>query len=161
MWDSRVSEIECALNNTPHGATGFSPYRVLFGHEIVAKGDEHRMDKDEEEISDEERIGRKLEIDRLIHNTVYKNLRKNYEKNAKIYNLRRKTACPVYTVGQKVLKRNFKLSSASEAYNAKFGPMYLPCTVIARVGTSSYELADSQGKSLGIFSAADLKPDAT
>lgn len=161
MWDTRVSEIEYALNNSPHGATGFSPYRILFGHEIVGKGDEHRMDKDEEEVSEEERVGRKLEIDRLIHNTVYKNLRKNYEKNAKIYNLRYKSSSPSYVIGQKVFKRNFKQSSAIDAYNAKFGPMYLPCTVIARVGTSSYEVADDQGKSLGIFSAADLKPDET
>lgn len=159
MWDSRVSEIEFALNSTPHGSTGFSPYRILFGHEIIGKGDEHRMDRDVDEVSDEERVGRKLEIDRLIHNIVYKNLRKNYEKNANIYNLRNKASTQSYAVGQKVLKRNFQQSSAIDSYNAKLGPMYLPCTVMARIGTSSYELANEQGKSLGIFSAADIKPD--
>lgn len=159
MWDSRVSEIEYALNNSPHGTTGFTPYRILFGHEIVGKGDEHRMDRDEEEISDEERVERKLEIDRLIHNIVYKNLRKSYEKNATVYNLRHGNKAPTYTIGQKVVKRNFKQSSAIDSYNAKLGPVYIPCTVIARVGTSSYELADENGTSLGIFSAADIKPD--
>lgn len=117
------------------------------------------MDRDVDEVSDEERVGRKLEIDRLIHNIVYKNLRKNYEKNANIYNLRNKASTQSYAVGQKVLKRNFQQSSAIDSYNAKLGPMYLPCTVMARIGTSSYELANEQGKSLGIFSAADIKPD--
>lgn len=161
LWDTRVSEIEYALNNTPHSATGFSPYRILFGHEIVSKGDQHRMDKDEEDLSDEERMQKKTQIDNFIYDLVYKNLRKHYEKNAKHYNLRFKAAAPTYTVGQRVLKRNFRQSSAPDNFNAKLAPCYIPCTILARIGTSSYEVADEAGKSLGIFSAADLKPDGT
>lgn len=161
LWDTRVSEIEYALNNSPHGATGFSPYKILFGHEIVGLGDEHRMDRDKEEVSEEERQHRKLEIDTFIHNLVYKNLRKQYDKNCKLYNTRTKTHAPSYSVGQPVLRRNFRLSSAAENFNAKFAPCFLPCTILSRVGTTSYELADESGKSLGVFSAADIKPHDT
>lgn len=161
LWDTRVPEIEYALNNTPHGATGFTPYRVLFGHEIVSRGDEHRVDRDTETLSDGERIEKKLQIDQFIHELVHKNLKKQFDKNSQNYNLRHKTFSPVYTVGQKVYKRNFRQSSAVHKYNAKLGPCYLPCTVIARVGTSAYELADEKGNSIGVFSAADLKPVET
>lgn len=158
LWDSRISEIEYVLNTTPHTATGFSPYRILFGHEIVGRGDEHRMDRDEDKVSDEERIGKKIEIDRFIFDLVYKQLKKQYEKNKKFYDLRYQHKAPSYEVGQRVLKRNFRLSSASQSYNSKLGPCYVPCVIIARIGTSSYELADDTGKNIGIFSAADLKP---
>lgn len=89
---------------------------------------------------------------------VVKNLQKQYSKNSQYYNLRRKNVAPVYSVGQKVYKRNFKQSSAIDKFNAKLAPSYIPCTVVARVGTSSYELSDETGKPLGIFSSADLKP---
>lgn len=158
LWDTRVSEIEYVLNNTPHTATGFTPYKVLFGHEIVGAGDEHRGERESENISDEERMERKQEIDNFIQNVVYKQLRKQYNKNKHTYNLRAKMFAPTYTVGQRVLKRNFRQSTAVDKYNAKLGPMYVPCTVHARVGTSSYELLDDSGKPIGIFSAADLKP---
>lgn len=158
IWDSRVSEIECILNNTPHGATGFSPYRIIYGHEIVSRGDEHRLDRDVEELSDEERIRKKLQIDQSIHALVHKNLRKQFDKNSQYYNLRHQSFAPVYNVGQKVFKRNFRQSSAPNRYNAKLGPCYLPCTILARVGSNSYELADEDGKTIGVFSAADLKP---
>uniref|UniRef100_A0A8D8MQH4 (northern house mosquito) hypothetical protein n=2 Tax=Culex pipiens TaxID=7175 RepID=A0A8D8MQH4_CULPI len=64
-------------------------------------------------------------------------------------------------VGQQVFKRNFQLSSAADRYNAKYGPVYVPCVVVARRGTSSYELADENGRNLGVFSAADLRPDGS
>lgn len=158
LWDTKVPDIECALNTSPHGATGYSPYRILFGHEIVGLGDEHRIDRDTEDLSDGERVERKLQIDRSVYELVHKNLQKQFNKNSQSYNLRHKTFAPTYSAGQKVYKRNFRQSSAPNSYNAKLGPCYLPCTVVARIGTSSYELADESGKCIGVFSAADLKP---
>lgn len=158
LWDSRISEVEHVLNTTPHSSTGFSPYKILFGHEVTGRGDEHRVDRDKVDVSDAERLENKLKIDQSIRDMVVKNLHKQYTKNSQYYNLRRKHVAPVYSVGQKVYKRNFKQSSAIDKFNAKLAPSYIPCMVKARVGTSSYELTDDAGKSLGIFSAADLKP---
>lgn len=158
LWDSRISEVEHVLNNTPHSSTGFSPYKILFGHEVIGRGDEHRVDREKEDVSDAERLENKLKIDQSIRDMVVKNLQKQYSKNSQYYNLRRKNVAPVYSVGQKVYKRNFKQSSAIDKFNAKLAPSYIPCTVVARVGTSSYELSDETGKPLGIFSSADLKP---
>lgn len=154
LWDTRVSEIEYVLNNTPHTATGFTPYKVLFGHEIISTGEEHL--EEQEDISDGERVMKKQEIDTFIRELVYKNLKKQCEKITHTYNLRFKNPAPTYVVGQKVLKRNFRQSSAIDKYNAKLGPTYIPCIIQSRVGTSSYELVDEFGKSLGVFFAADL-----
>lgn len=131
---------------------------TIYGHEIVETGNQHRIDRDNEDISEENRLKKKTVIDNFIQDLVCKNLRKQNEKNVKIYNLRHPKKAPVYSVGQKVLKRNFRQSSAIDKYNAKLGPCYVPCTVLARIGTSSYELADESGKPIGVFSAADLKP---
>lgn len=158
LWDTRIPEVEQVLNTTPHSLTGFSPYKIVFGHEVVGRRDEHRMDRDEAEISEEKRLEQKSKVDQCIRDLVMKNLQKQYMKNSRIYNLRRKKPAPIYQSGQKVLKRSFKQSCASNKFNAKLAPCYTSCAVKARVGTSSYELVDDTGKSLGKFSSADMKP---
>uniref|UniRef100_A0A8D8DGZ8 (northern house mosquito) hypothetical protein n=1 Tax=Culex pipiens TaxID=7175 RepID=A0A8D8DGZ8_CULPI len=62
-----------------------------------------------------------------------------------------------FDVGQRVYKKSFRQSSAGDQYNAKLGPQYTPCIIVRKKGTSSYEVSDLNGKSLGVFSAADLK----
>lgn len=157
-WDTKISEVEHTLNNTLHTSTGFSPYRILFGHEIVSRGDQHRVDVVTRELSDNERHGQKLNIDKTVHDLVIKNLKKAHDRSTKSYNLRFQKPAPTYKVGQKVYRRSFALSSAVDNFNSKLGPAYIPCKIISKRGTSSYELEDETGKNLGIFSAADLKP---
>lgn len=158
-WDSNIFEVEEMLNTTVHSSTGYSPYRMLYGHEKVTKGEQHSLERDEKEISIEERDEFRKQMNGKLYNIVKENLLKSYNKNRKNYNLRHKKFAPTYQVGQRVFKRNFRLSSAADKYNAKYGPVYVPCVIVARRGTSSYELADEDGRHLGVFSAADLRPD--
>lgn len=158
LWDSKISEVEEMVNTTIHSSTGLTPYRILYGHEKIIRGDEHRLEREDKEISTEARDDLRRQLNGIIFKIVTDNLRKSHEKSRKAYNLRHRKFCPTYRVGQKVYKRNFKHSSAAERYNAKYGPVYLPCVIVAKRGTSSYEVADSSGKVLGIFSAADLRP---
>lgn len=157
-WDTKISEVEHTLNNTIHASTGFSPYRLLFGHEIISTGDEHRVDVVKRDLTTSEREEQRLLVDKVVHDAVLKNLKKAYDKSTHNYNLRFRKTAPVYTVGQKVYRKSFAQSSASDNFNAKLGPAYIPCIIVSRRGTSSYELQDESGKDLGIFSAADLKP---
>lgn len=48
-------------------------------------------------------------------------------------------------------------SSALDHYNAKYGPQYLPARVKSKKGSSSYELEDLDGKSLGVWPGIHLK----
>lgn len=84
---------------------------------------------------------------------------KQYEKYKKSYDAKHKTHPPTFEVGQNVYKKNFKLSNAAENYAAKLGPVYVPCKILSRRGATSYELADEEGRNLGIFAAQDLIPE--
>lgn len=157
-WDTRISEVEHTLNNTIHSSTGFSPYRILFGHEIIATGDEHRLDAVTRDLTESERQEQRLNVDKHVFDTVIQNLKKAHDKSTHNYNLRFHRPAPVYAVGQKVYRKSFTQSSAGDNFNAKLGPAYVPCRIVSRRGTNTYELEDESGKNLGIFSAADLKP---
>lgn len=158
VWDTRIAEVEEMVNTTVHSSTGYTPYRILYGHEKVVKGQEHRLEREKGELSMEERDQHRKDVGGNIFDVVKKNLQKSDEKCRKVYNLRHKKFAPTYQVGDKVFKRNFRQSSAAEHYNAKYGPVYTPCVIVAKRGSSSYELMDEQGKNLGVFSASDLRP---
>lgn len=158
LWDTRIAEVEELLNTTIHSSTGLSPYRIIYGHEKITMGNEHRLERDTKDISLAKRDEIRQKLNENIFKIVADNLKKSHEKVRKTYNLRHRKFCPTYHVGQKVYKRNFRQSSAAERYNAKYGPLYMPCVIVARRGSSSYEVADSSGKILGVFSAADLRP---
>lgn len=108
-------------------------------------------------MSDEQRVERLRGVHQKIGELVREHLQKAHEDTKKRYDLRHKRYSPTFDVGQRVYKRSFRQSSAGDQFNAKLGPQYTPCTIVRKVGTSSYEVSDQQGKSLGIFSAADLK----
>lgn len=156
LWDSKISEIEFILNNTIHSCTKFSPHCVLYGHEIITKGSQHKLETNKE-LDDVERMDRLRGVSRKMYDLVTAQLLKTHDDTKKRYDLRHKRYSPMFDIGQRIYKRSFRLSSAGNRFNAKLGPQYTPCVVIAKKGTSSYEVADLMGKSLGIFSAADLK----
>lgn len=158
VWDSKIAEVEEMINTTVHSATGLTPYKILYGHEKVLKGEEHRLERDEKEITAEERDGMRKMLSEKIFHIVEENLGKSHEKVKKAYNLRHKNFSPTYQIGQQVYKRTYNQSSAADRFNAKYGPLYVPCRIVAKRGTSSYELVDESGKDLGIYSAADLRP---
>lgn len=93
-----------------------------------------------------------------INKLVKKNLEKAHREGQKRYDLRHRTYAKTLEVGQLVYRRNMKQSSAIEKYNAKYGPQYLPAKIVRKIGSASYELEDLEGKSLGVWPAAHLKP---
>lgn len=157
-WDSKIADIEHVFNNTVHSSTGLTPFFVTRKHEIARRGEDHLRMRRKEEYSPDDQRDNQRQICGEIYELVQKNLKKAYATGAQRYNLRKRVRPEEFKVGQQVYRRNFKQSNAGEYYNAKLAPMYLPCKVIAKHGSSSYELEDLEGKNLGTWPAEHIKP---
>lgn len=158
LWDTRTAEIEMLLNTSVHASTGFTPYFITHGHELSETGTDHKLSRHEESLTPEKQQERRKQMFSQMYDLVSKNLEKAHEMSRRHYNLRHHKFSKSFVVGQLVFRRNMKLSNASEKYNAKYGPQFLPCRVKQKLGMSSYELEDLSGKSLGIWPPIHLKP---
>lgn len=157
-WDTRLSEIETILNTSKHSSTALTPFFIVHGHEAFLRGTDHKWFGSENEPSSEEQEENRENLFTRIYDLVKTNLQKAHESGEARYNLRHRKYSKAFQVGQLVYYRNMKQSNAAEAYCAKYGPLYLPAKVKACVGSSSYEIEDLDGKNLGLWSAAHLKP---
>lgn len=145
-WDRQIAKIACALNTSLHSSTSTSPYYANFGCHMVVSGNSTRGQNPQ--TRDQEHF-------RAIRETVLKSLEKAHLANKKRYDLRSR---PIeYSVGETVWKKTFPLSDASRGFMAKLAPKYVECEISKKLGSSSYELKDTSGKILGIFSAKDIK----
>lgn len=158
LWDEKLSEIETVLNTSMHSATALTPFFTTHGYELMSKGSDHRLGETEDSLSPDARSDRQRELYGRIRDLVFENLAKAHQECQKRYDLRHRKFSKGFEVGQLVFRRNMKLSSAIDHYNAKYGPQFLPARVLGKKGTSSYELEDLDGKPLGVWPAAHLKP---
>lgn len=158
LWDSRTAEIEMLLNTSVHSSTGFTPYFITHGHELSETGSDHKLARHDENLTAEQSNERRKQMFTRIYELVTKNLEKAHQASRNHYNLRHRQFAKSFVDGQLVYRKNMKLSNAAEKYNAKYGPQFLPCRVMKKIGSSSYELEDLTGKRLGIWPAVHLKP---
>ncbi|KXJ62403.1 hypothetical protein RP20_CCG011842 [Aedes albopictus] len=158
-WDTRLPEVEVVINSTIHSSTGYSPFKVAKGEEVVLNGADHKRYENEDESTVEARLARIREENPKLFAQVRKNLMKAHVQSTNTYNLRTRKPAKPFEVGQTVYKKNLKLSNAQEFYSAKLGSQFIPCTVLARHGSSSYELQDSDGRNIGIWPANLLKAE--
>jgi hypothetical protein len=76
------------------------------------------------------------------------------------YNLRSSKVVPDFRQNEVVMwRKNFRQSDAAANYAASLGPKYVRCRVKAKIGSTTYELEDLSGKSIGKYHVQDLKPD--
>lgn len=158
VWDTRVPETQFVLNNTVHSGTGCTPYFILYGHEINLSGEDFRKEPQGAEESLRKYIDRTKHMKEKTFEYVSKNLKKAYLKAEHNYNLRIRKPPAGFDIGQSIYRKNFRVSNAGERYNAKYGPLFVPCKVVGKRGNSSYELQDSNGKNIGWWPACHLKP---
>lgn len=149
-WDVHLPQIECALNAAPHTSTSLSPHFVLYGEEMVLSGNTHRQKLDSEPTAN------KHDLFSRIRKRVREKLDEAYARRKTRYDLRTREIC--YQPGQKIYRRNFRLSKAGKFYMAKLAPKYIPAIVVEAAGTNCYRLADENGKELpGTYHTLDLR----
>jgi len=133
----------------------------MFGEQLKFHGSLRDVEVEDgviPEIASRDGLSARYEERRKAFQDVQDRLRKAYERNVKIYNLRKRAV--VLEPGSKVYRRNFKLSSAPEFYSAKLGLAWLgPYIVESRSGSSGYMLRDENDRVDGPWSLKDIKLD--
>lgn len=151
-WDVHLQSIACALRNVIHDATKFSPFYMVFGSHMITHGSDYQLlhllqDDSQVMISKADRLN-------IAQEFVLKNLKDAYDKNCKTYNLRSKNRS--FDIGQEVLVRNFVNSDAGKRFVAKFAQKFIKAKIVKAVGNVSFEVADKNGKSMGIYHIKDI-----
>ncbi|KAM8707501.1 hypothetical protein ACLKA7_005045 [Drosophila subpalustris] len=118
-WDLYLPEIEVALRNSVHTATGVTPFFALFGQHLMLNGAQYALGRKLKSLCEHEfaSLGR-ADRQSLIQEKIQKQLHAAYERSSLRYNERARELH--LTPDQEVFRRNFSLSNFSKAYNAKF-----------------------------------------
>lgn len=156
-WDKGIQHIACAIRNSVHSSTGYTPYFVNFGKNMISSGDEYARLSAANDSLDHFDPPKLSDDVTHLYEAVRINLRKAYERYTTNYNLRSKREVS-FEEGEKVLKKNLFLSDKSKDFTAKLAPRYSEALVNKRVGTNCYELRDpTTDKLLGVFHTSKLK----
>lgn len=158
-WDENLAAIGCAIRTSRHETTGHTPYFINFGREHKLYGQDFSEKIPSVEIPDKnDFIKERQKTFTAMFEKIQNKISATRTRNRERYNLRRR---PVhYSPGQRVWRRNKNLSDAANYYSAKLAPAFLgPFTIKRKVGSWTYELADEQGASKGIWHVQDLKLD--
>lgn len=155
-WDKNLSKIGWAIRSARHEVTGLTPNFIVYGREIPISGNEGIPLNDVLDFDrSEELISRSKALEEVYKDVSCK-LKKAYERSSKTYNLRHRP--DTFTLNQDVWKRHFSLSDASKHFTSKLAPKYVGPYKICRILSPwSYELRDTDGRSIGIWHAKDLK----
>lgn len=158
-WDTRIAQIGCALRTAVNEATGFSPVFLMFGREIAlaGEGSGNLQEEDLPQCSDVDHHNQRLMRLKDVFKEVKEKMKKAFEKNANRYNFRRRDQ--KFQEGQRVWRRNFALSDAANYKSAKLFPKFIgPFFIKKKLSSGTYTLQSAEGKDIGNWHTADLKP---
>lgn len=159
-WDKEIKKITFAINTSVHEVTGFSPSFLNFGRVLPSSGDYYGKIQSTEGLQlnpiHRQNLVTDLEHLKDIFADVKNRLKSSYERNAKVYNLRRRNI--TFSPGDYVYKRNKVLSDAANHFAAKLAKKYIKCKVVRKLGQVTYELKHLDNSDAGKWHVKDLKP---
>lgn len=156
-WDKGIQHIACAIRNNVHSSTGYSPYFINFGKQMISSGDEYTQLRDTNPNVDHFNPPKLADDIKHLYEAVRINLKRAYDRYSTYYNLRSKRDVQ-FEEDEVVLKKNFFLSDKSKDFTAKLAPRYSEAVIRKKIGTNCYELKDPKtGKTLGVFHSSKLK----
>lgn len=155
-WDLYLNEIECALRNSIHSATGVTPFFAIYGFHMFSSGQDYSLARKLMSMTEHELSGlQRHEKLGLIREKVKQNLHKAYERSSERYNRRARVV--KFRPGQEVYRRNIVQSDFSRNVNAKFCKKFLKCRIVKPIGGNMYELENLQGQPIGVYHVKDIK----
>ncbi|XP_053698860.1 uncharacterized protein K02A2.6-like [Sabethes cyaneus] len=155
-WDESVHQIAQAIRTNVHDSTGFTPFFINFGRNMVSCGQEYdllRKTDDESKITPVQLS----ENMKNLYNVVRQNLMKAYQRYSSSYNTRANKKHH-FTEGDIVFKKNVHLSDKSRDFVGKFSNKYSKVRVREVLGTNTYVLENLDGNRIqGCYHGSFLK----
>lgn len=139
------------MNTAAHTSTLLSPFFTLFGRHMDTVSDGN----DEQNETGRPSATTEAERREKIIQLVKSNLRKSYETSKQRYDKRARQIR--YNIGDEIWVRTRVLSNAVKGIISKFSPQYRKCRINDKKGTNSYEIADMNGKIIGIYNTDCFK----
>lgn len=153
-WDESVHQIAKAIRTNVHDSTGYTPYFVNFGRNMVSSGDEYELLQRVQDNRSSEDLKRETSN---LFNIVRENLLKAYKRYSTPYNLRA-NAKHHFAVGDVVYKKEMHLSDKQKNFVGKFGNKFSKVRVREVLGTNTYVVEDLDGNRIpGSYHGSFLK----
>lgn len=154
-WEKYLQPVAWAIRSAKHEVTQLTPNFVLFGRELHISGEQYTSPTTSD-VSSWEPRPRSEEL-KKVYDDVSTRLKKAYERSRHRYNLRHRNE--TFKIGQKVWRRNYALSDATQGFTAKLARKFEgPFVIINIPSPFSYELADPiNQRSCGVWHGKDLK----
>lgn len=159
-WSKYLPQIQLSLNSTVNLATGYTPFFLAKGREMITDGALHYIrDSAPNSLDNLQPSGRSDKAEALteladIFQRVTDALTKAYKQNAMRYNLRRRQVR--LSVGDTVWRRNFVQSSAAHFFSAKLAPRFVKCKVIKKHSDVVYDLQEISTGKIGKYHVKDI-----
>lgn len=153
-WDKWLPKVGCAMRTAVHEATNYTPFFVNFGREHIISGDQYNRPNFSE--NHKQKIAPSAVEFEKIYQEVRQRLDAAHARSKTRYNLRRRSVS--YNVGDKVFRRNYVLSDATNQFTAKLAPKYVgPFKIKQKISPVTYQLVDDMNKNRGTWHVKDLK----
>ena len=153
-WDTNLNEISGALRACVHRSTGFSPYFLTFGQNMILHGKDYELLRKLNLLSDDTLLKQQDAL-QIARSKAKENVSAAHDDNARRYNLRSRTV--QFKTGDTVYARNFAQSNAAKKFNAKLAPVFITAIVKRKLSPAYYELMDESGKTLGTYHLKDIQ----
>ena len=146
-WDTLIPFYLMAYRATPHGTSGYSPYYLMHGREMILPTSQHLKAKLTPEVRDMEYSPRLENLKsslRSAYKLVRENSRKSHETNKRYYDRRAKKRIFEPGVSVYLFSPARKPGQSSKFWTSWIGPY----VVAARLSKLNYRIKSTQGESL-------------
>lgn len=153
-WDQNVHQIARAIRTSVHDSTGYTPYFLNFGRNMVSNGSEYEALKESETPKSPQQASDDM---KQLHLQVQQNLLKAYQKYSTPYNLRANYRHQ-FQKGDVVYKKMVHLSDKSRNFVGKFANKFEKVRITEVLGTNTYALERLNGQKIaGSYHGSFLK----
>lgn len=155
-WNENLDAITSALRDLRHESIRCSPHFALFGSHKVHHGTTYQLLRDVDQLTfGDVTTAHPLTYLRKVQSAIREHLQSAYVRTEQRYNLRSRPRA--VAPGQMVYVRSHVQSNALNKFASKLAPKFIRAWVVRLLGTTTCELRDHAGTSLGVYHLRDIK----